>query len=133
MKYFLDTNICIYFLKGQHPKLLNKMMTMHPDDIKIPSMVAAELFFGAKKSVKFLKNKEMIKRFLSPFEIVPFDDISSIFYAKIRSDLEKKGGMVGPNDLIIASTVLSNQGVLITNNEKEFRRINELQVENWII
>ncbi len=112
MKYFLDTNICIYFLKGQHPKLLNKIMTVHPDDIKIPSMVKAELLYGAKKSSNLSKNTEMVNRFLSPFEIVSFNDISVIFYANIRSNLEKTGTIIGPNDLIIASTVLSNEGIV---------------------
>ncbi|MCW7460433.1 type II toxin-antitoxin system VapC family toxin, partial [Leptospira bandrabouensis] len=69
--------------------------------------------------------------FLDPFEIVGFNDIESEIYAEIRSNLESKGLPIGPNDLIIASIVLNNNGILVTNNEKEFARINSLKLENW--
>ena len=132
MKYYLDTNICIYFLKGLFPELPKKMLSMSPDDIKIPSIVEAELLYGAVKSMKSEENRENVKRFLLPFENIPFEDKAAACYSVIRNSLESTGNIIGPNNLIIAATVLANEGILITNNEKEFKRVAGLKVENWL-
>ena len=131
MMHFLDTNICIYFLKGTHPPVSTRLMQQVPEDIKIPSVVKAELLFGAAKSIKREENEKFINHFLKPFEIVPFDDDATTYYATIRSQTEAKGRPVRPNDLIIAATVLSRGGILVTNNTEEFRRIPNLPIENW--
>ncbi len=70
-------------------------------------------------------------RFLEPFEIIPFGDTEAEIYSEIRSELEKKGKPIGPNDLLIAASVISGNGTLITNNVNEFKRIPSLKVENW--
>lgn len=132
MKYFLDTNICIYFLKGLSEKLKKSILDRHPDEIKIPAIVKAELLYGAEKSNFRDDNMIKVEEFLLPFEIVPFSDRDTIIYAEIRSNLEKKGIPIGPKDLIIAATVLRYPGTLITNNKKEFNRIEGLNIENWI-
>ncbi|TGK79279.1 type II toxin-antitoxin system VapC family toxin [Leptospira noumeaensis] len=131
MNYFLDTNICIYFLKGKNDKIENNIKKLNPNRIKIPSIVKAELLLGALKSQNPKKNRNVVLDFLDPFEIVGFNDIESEIYAEIRSNLESKGLPIGPNDLIIASIVLNNNGILVTNNEKEFARINSIKLENW--
>ena len=132
MNYFLDTNTCIYFLKGTYPALLTKMLSLRPADIKIPAIVKAELVYGAEKSLKRDENLDKIMAFLLPFEIVPFGDSSVLHYGKIRLLLEKSGTPAGPNDLFIAATVLAVNGILVTNNRKEFSRIPGLRLENWI-
>ncbi len=132
MSYFLDTNICIYFLKGISKNILNKLEQMNPTKIKIPAIVKAELLFGVEKSSRKKQNEELVKNFLSPFEIVPFDEISAEYYSKVRISLEKKGISIGPNDLFIASIVLAHKGTLVTNNVKEFGRIKGLKVANWV-
>lgn len=73
MNYFLDTNICVYFLKGIYPNILKNLKSKKPDDIKIPSIVKTELLFGAEKSKNKKTNLEKVKNFLFPFEIIPFD------------------------------------------------------------
>lgn len=130
MKYFLDTNICIYYLKGMYPKIVKKLLSKNPEDIKIPAIVKSELLYGAEKSESRDKTKEKIFEFLLPFEIVGFTDEATERYGKTREYLEKKG-IIGPNDLILASTVLSQNGILVTNNVKEFKRVKELKIENW--
>jgi len=100
--------------------------------IKIPSIVKAELLFGAEKSIKKEQNIEMINQFLLPFEILSFDEDEAIEYSKIRALLKKNGNIIEPNDLIIASIVKSNNGILITNNVREFERVEGLKFENWI-
>ncbi|MFH1288795.1 MAG: type II toxin-antitoxin system VapC family toxin [bacterium] len=132
MKYFLDTNICIYFLKGISEKLLLKLKKHNPGDIKIASIVKGELLYGAEKSVKVKENIKKVNDFLFPYEIVSFDNNSAVVYSQIRSQLEKKGDLIGPNDLLIASTVIVNDGILVTNNTREFRRVKLLKIENWV-
>jgi len=129
---FLDTNICIYFLKGVHPQIRTRLLNLGPEDVKIPSIVMAELFYGAAKSERKQENRDRISQFLEPLEIVPFDEASALCYADIRSQTERKGTPVGPNDLVIAATVISQDGILITNNLREFQRISQLAIENWL-
>jgi tRNA(fMet)-specific endonuclease VapC len=131
MKYFLDTNICIYFLKGLFPVLIEHFQSKTPEEIKIASIVKAELLLGAFKSKNKTKTEKIVKEFLLPYTIISFDDEASIIYSKIRGSLEKKGQIMGPNDLILAATVLANDGILITNNVTEFKRIKDIKIENW--
>jgi tRNA(fMet)-specific endonuclease VapC len=131
--YYLDTNTCIYFLKGMYKSILEEFKLHKPEDIKIPSLVKAELLLGVEKSERKELNEIIYNKFLEPFEVVPFDDDSSVVYAKIRASLERKGNVIGPNDLIIAATVLSKKGILITHNTKEFIKISGLHIEDWVI
>ena len=133
MIYYLDSNICVYFLKGLYPSIMKNIQNINPNNIKIPSIVKAELLYGAEKSQQKSKNLSNINRFLEPFEIIPFDDDCSIIYSRIRSSMELKGTIIGPNDYIIAATVLAKNGILVTNNTKEFERIKSLKIENWIV
>ena len=131
--YYLDTNTCIYFLNGVYKSILEELKSHKPEDIKIPALVKAELLLGVEKSIKRELNEIIYNKFLEPFEVVSFDDESSTIYAKIRATLEKKGRIIGPNDLIIAATVMSHKGILITHNTKEFKQISGLQIEDWVI
>jgi tRNA(fMet)-specific endonuclease VapC len=130
--FFLDTNICIYFLKGLYPNIQKRMAGLLPPQIKIPSIVAAELFCGAKKSARKKENLDIVQKFLIPFEIIPFESQAAEIYSDIRAATESAGIMIGQNDLIIASTVMAAEGILVTNNIKEFGRIKNLKAESWI-
>ena len=131
MKYYLDTNICIYFLKGKFNRLKETLLSKNPNDIKIPAIVKAELLYGAEKSNQRENNIEKVNAFLFAMQIVGFGDFETAAYSKIRAGLEMKGQPIGPNDLIIAATVKANDGVLVTNNTKEFERVDGLVLENW--
>ena len=131
--YFLDTNTCIYFLNGKYESIKEKIISTSPNEIMIPSIVKAELLLGVYKSKKQKENLEKVELFLQPFEITPFIDSMSYVYADIRSSLEKTGKAIGPNDLLIASIVKFHEGILISNNIREFKRIKGLSVENWVI
>jgi len=130
--YFLDTNTCVYFLNGKYESIKDKILSTPPYGISIPSVVKAELLLGAYKSIKRNQNIEKVEKFLDPFEIVPFTDLITYVYAEIRSETEKKGEIVGPNDLLIASIVKFHTGILVTNNGAEFKRIKGLKTENWV-
>ncbi len=131
MNYYLDTNICIYFLKGQNIKLKQNILSKNPNNIKIPSVTKAELLYGAEKSQQKNDNIEKVNQFLFPLELIGFNDKECIEYSKIRSKLEKKGEIIGPNDLMIAAIVKANNGILITNNTKEFARVKGLKIMDW--
>jgi tRNA(fMet)-specific endonuclease VapC len=131
MRCFLDTNICVYYLKGISARLRVRLLEHSPADIKIPAIVKAELLLGALKSIRPDDNLVKVLRFLEPFEIVAFDDGATQAYAETRARLEVAGTPIGPNDLIIAAIVLNHDGILITNNQKEFRRVPGLKTENW--
>lgn len=132
MTYCLDTNTCIYFLKGESQQIRKKLSGLTPSQIKIPSIVKAELLLGALKSKDKKRNQSAVLSFLDTFEILSFGNKESTVYAEIRNELESKGKPIGPNDLLIASIVLSHNSVLVTNNEREFRRVGNLRIENWL-
>jgi len=129
--YFLDTNTCIYFLNGKYESLRAKILATPPNEIAIPAIVKAELLLGAYKSQKKKENVEKVEKLLQPFAVVPFCDLISYVYADIRNETEKVGEKGGPNDLLIAAIVKFHDGILVTNNVKEFQRIKGLKIENW--
>ena len=133
MKYYLDTNICIFFLRGVNLKLKKKLLSMNPQDIKIPSLTKAELLYGAEKSQKKDENIKKIGEFLFPFNVIGFNDNESIEYSKIRAELEMRGEKIGPNDTIIAAIVKTNNGTLVTNNTREFKKIPDLKIVDWSV
>ena len=131
MKYYLDSNICIFYLRGRNIELRNKVDSFDKALIKIPAVVKGELLTGAMKSARRDKNINEVLAFLGQFEIVPFDDASAWTYGEIKSALELKGQPIGYNDTIIAATVLAHNGILITNNTSEFRRVESLECIDW--
>jgi tRNA(fMet)-specific endonuclease VapC len=129
--FFLDSNTCIYFLNGKSESIRKKILATSPVDIKIASIVKAELLLGAYKSKTSQKTREKLERFLMPFEVVSFDDSVSYEYASIRKQTEEEGKVLGPNDLLIASIVKFHQGIIVTRNVNEFSRVRGLLMENW--
>jgi tRNA(fMet)-specific endonuclease VapC len=132
MNYFLDTNTCIYFLKNTSKAFLDKFSSINAKDIKIPSIVVAELHYGALKSVKKEENIARISKFIALYDVVSFDKKSAEIYGDVRRKLESIGNIIGGNDLLIASIVLANDGILVTHNTKEFNRVENLIVEDWL-
>ncbi len=132
MIYLLDTNTCIYFLNSSSEKIISQFKRFSPSEINLSSITVAELFYGAEKSKAKKRNWAIVENFVSPFEIVPFDEKSCEIYARIRASLEKSGVPIGPMDMLIASISLANNSILVSNNIKEFRRIKGLKLENWV-
>jgi tRNA(fMet)-specific endonuclease VapC len=129
--YFLDTNICIYALKGTYPGLKAKLEAHNPSEIGIASIVQAELLFGAEKSDSRDKVLQVVTALLAPMTLFAFGDMEAKVYARIRAQTEAKGKSVGPNDLLIAATVMANGGILVTHNTKEFSAIPGIALEDW--
>ena len=131
MKYLLDTNICIYLINERPKKVLAHFKRHSLGDIGISSITASELAFGVAKSASS-KNSAALEAFLLPLNVVDYDAGAAIIYGDIRATLEKQGKTIGPLDMLIAASALSRQLILVTNNEKEFRRVSKLKVENWL-
>lgn len=130
--YMLDTNICIYVLKNRSPKLHRKFAKT--SDICISSITYAELCFGIENGVDSLKKKrwQQLSLFTQNLDILAWGENEAKEYGKIRAYLKEQGKAIGNNDLLIAAHALSKSFILVTNNEREFRRVPELIVENWV-
>lgn len=132
MRYLIDTNICIYIMNQRDQTLIQRFKGIPVGEICISSITLSELSYGVCKSSNVTKNKQRVKEFLMPFQILSFNKVSAQIYGQIRSLLEKKGQTIGSFDMLIASHALSEGLVLVTNNEKEFKRIKNLKIENWL-
>ena len=131
MKYLIDTNICIYIINKRPVEVIKKFKQFEPGEIGISVITVSELRYGVAKSAYQNKNEERLEEFLAPLEILTYNLMAAKVYGDIRFQLEKRGQSIGPLDLLIAAQALSQDLVLITNNEKEFKRIKKLQIENW--
>jgi tRNA(fMet)-specific endonuclease VapC len=132
MKYMLDTNMCIYLIKKQPKNIFEKFRTLDLGDVCISSITLSELMYGVQKSQHQEKNKAALEEFLSPIDILSFDQDAAFCYGEIRALLEKSGMIIGPLDMMIAAHAKSVNAVIVTNNTKEFSRVVHLKIENWI-
>lgn len=128
----LDTNICIYIIKNKPQSVKEKFREFEIGELCISSITVSELMYGAFKSQHTQKNYQAIESFLMPFEIVDYDYMASVEYGKIRANLEKKGTVIGNMDMQIAGHALALDVVLVTNNTKEFKRVEGLGLDNWV-
>ncbi len=133
MKYMLDTNICIYTIKQKPPVVIKNFLKHDPDDMCISSITYAELMHGVEKSQAIERNRAAITLFLSSISILGFDNYAAEEYGKVRAELERKGTPMGPMDMLIAGHARSEGLVLVTNNTREFFRVEDLDVEDWTI
>lgn len=131
--YLLDTNICIYFMKNQYPELTKRLMTHDPSELLLSSVTVFELEYGAAKSHWGERTHQKMLLFLAPFTILPFDSEDAFSAGKIRGLLTQKGTPIGPYDVMIAGQGLAKSLTVITHNVKEFSRVPNLKVEDWIV
>jgi len=130
--YMLDTDICIYIIKRKPRSALKRLEGLQPGQLAMSAITFAELMNGAKKSKQVEANVAKLNELGELIQILPFDQKAAIFYGDVRSTLEKKGNIIGSNDLLIAAHALSLDCILVSNNEKEFKRVDGLRIENWI-
>lgn len=131
MRYMLDTNICIYVIKHKPEQVFLKLQEHDPSEVCISTVTYAELIHGVEKSQSIEKNRVALALFLANIEIMDFDSSAAESYGKIRADLEKAGKPIGPLDMMIAGHAKSLGYTIVTNNTKEFMRVNGLKLENW--
>ena len=129
--YILDTNTLIYFFKGIG-NVADNLLAVSPKDIGIPAVVLYELEYGISRSTSPKKRTKQLEELCALVEVLVFGSEEAKTSAIIRASLEKKGTPIGPYDVMIAGTVLSKQGILVTNNTKEFKRVPKLKIIDWL-
>lgn len=130
--YMLDTDICIYVLKNHSARLRHKFKVSK--DLCISAVTYAEICFGIENGAASMRGTrwEQFETFTRLLITLPLDESAGRFYGRIRAELRRKGTIVGNNDLFIAAHALSTGSVLVTNNQREFSRIPDLAIENWV-
>jgi tRNA(fMet)-specific endonuclease VapC len=132
--YFLDTNICSFYLNRKsryREQVVPHMEAREGAEAYIPIIVEAELLFGMEKGGMETKKRAIYEHFLTVHRVINLDDASLLHYARTRAALERAGTIIGPNDLFIAAIVLAHNGILVTHNTEEFSRIEGLKLEDW--
>jgi tRNA(fMet)-specific endonuclease VapC len=131
-RFLLDTNICIYIRQRRPPEVLTRFQRLKPGEAVISVITHGELVYGAEKS-RF--REQAIGRLMELAGLVPVEELpaqAGQFYGAIRAALEVQGEIIGNNDLWIAAHARAAGLTLVTNNEREFRRIQGLKVQNWV-
>ena len=131
MKYLLDTNVCVDFLNRRYPKVTERIRASLPEDLCLSSVVVAELRYGADRSERRGENHDRLDILTAEIQCLDFDLAAARIYGQIRSTLESEGTPIGPYDMMIAAHAVSQELILVTDNEREFRRISGLEIENW--
>src|SRR5271155_1362351 len=131
-RYMLDTDICSYVMRRSRDALLQRLSKVPVEDVCMSVITKSELLFGVEVSPKRRQDEAAVTAFLRYVEVLDFPDEASTHYARIRADLQARGAMIGGNDLLIAAHARSQNLTLITNNPREFRRVRNLSIENWI-
>jgi tRNA(fMet)-specific endonuclease VapC len=131
LTFILDTDICIYIIKRKPTSVLKRLESLQPGQLAMSAITFAELMNGAKKSRYVEANLEKLNALGELIDILPFDKQAAVFYGDVRSRLEKRGDTIGGNDLLIAAHALSLGWTLVTNNEREFSRVEGLKIVNW--
>lgn len=131
LRYMLDTDICIHVMK-RRPSPLRERFSKLDDQLCISSVTLAELWYGAHKSARHSTNLQAVEQFAARLDVLAFTPAAAAHYGEIRAALERIGKPIGSNDMLIAAHARSEGLIVVTNNEREFRRIDGLQIENWL-
>jgi len=132
-RYMLDTDTCSYIVKRSHDAILNRLQSMPIDEVCISVITKAELLYGVDISPRRQTDGLAVAAFLRHIAVLDFPDQAAAHYADIRADLKKRGEMIGANDLLIAAHARCLDMILVTNNVREFERIQHLAIENWAL
>lgn len=130
LKYMLDTNIVIYTMKNR-PDHMKRVFNQHHGQMCISAITLGELVFGAEHSQQVERNLIDIEKMVSRLDVLPFGDKAAYHFGQVRAELYSIGKPIGPYDMMIAGHARSSGLKLVTNNLKEFERVQGLQVENW--
>ncbi len=130
--YLLDTNICAYFISGKYPKVSNRFYACEPNEICISNITAAELAYGVENSARAAANRVNLEDFLRLVRVLPWNKNAMWHYARQKTRLWKAGMKIGELDLLLGSQALALDAAFVTNNTREFKRLQGLRLENWV-
>jgi tRNA(fMet)-specific endonuclease VapC len=131
MTYLLDTNICIYIINEQPARVLQRLIRAGRESLAISTVTVAELAFGVAKSTR-PETRAKLENFLSKFPILDWDQDAAWIYGNVRKTLEAKGQRIGERDLLLACQAIAMDATMVTNNTREFERVEGLKLENWV-
>ena len=131
MRYMLDTNVCIDYLKGNSINIRDRIISAPKDSLCISAITFSELMFGVANSSNREKNLVALNFFLLKIDIVPYDDQAAAAYGEIRTQLKQEGNLIGGMDMLIAAHARASDSVLVTHNTREFNRVQGLRIEDW--
>ena len=131
LRYMLDTNLCIRVIRDRPPGLRPRF-NAEASGLSISDVVLSELFYGAERSASPAENRLVVERFAARLTVLPYDSNSAAHTADIRANLERRGLVIGPYDLMIAGHARSQGLVVVTGNLREFERVAGLRCEDWL-
>jgi tRNA(fMet)-specific endonuclease VapC len=131
VKYLLDTSVCVDLIRGQRPRMIQRMAQRPTADFGLSSITVAELQYGVWKSPHVTQEREALDEFVISLAILDFDYDATLAYGRIRAHLETHGIPIGALDMLIAAHAVSRDLVLLTRNLKEFKRVPGLKAEDW--
>lgn len=132
-RYLLDTNICIYIRQKKPAEVLHHFRKLRLGEAALSVITYGELFYGASKSKNRVDALAQLRELLHWLPALPLPELAAEAYGTVRAELALKGEMIGNNDLWIAAHALAMDLTLVTNNEKEFRRVRRLKIQNWTV
>jgi tRNA(fMet)-specific endonuclease VapC len=128
--HLLDTNICVYVIRKRPESVFRRLSGAASGTVALSVVTAFELEIGALRA-QGRHYSEAVRLFMAEFPVLPLEDSARVFYGQLRTTLERLGEKIGAHDMLIAAHALALDATLVTNNEKEFRRIKGLRIENW--
>ena len=131
--YLLDTNICSYLMRGTFPGLAKKVLSIPPSELAVSSLTVFELEYGASKKGWGINLLNKMHLMLSAFTVIPFEEQDAITAGEIRAYLANAGAQIGVYDLLIAAQGVSRDMVVVTHNTREFIRVPNIKLEDWVI
>ena len=132
MTYMLDSNLSIALIRNKPPSVLHKLNEVKRDGIAISSITLAELEHGVAISAHMQKNADALAQILTFLDVLPFDAMAAYHYGLIRADLQRKSQLIGPLDMLIAGQARATGLILVTNNTREFSRVDGLILVDWM-
>lgn len=132
MIFLLDTDTLIYILKRRPPSVAARFEKLSPAEVAVSSISMAELTYGAEKSGRPARSRRAVERVAEVLPVLPFDADAARAYGRLRRHLEQRGTPIGALDTLIAAHALALRATLVTNNTREFARVPDLKVENWV-
>ena len=132
-RFLLDTNICIYIRRKKPEEVLRRFRTLKTGEAALSVITFGELVYGAEKSTQRVAALELLRELARVLPVLGLPETAAEAYGTIRAELERKGQMIGNNDLWIAAHAKAARLTLVTNTEREFQRVRGLKVENWVV
>ncbi|HBL56388.1 MAG TPA: type II toxin-antitoxin system VapC family toxin [Candidatus Lambdaproteobacteria bacterium] len=132
MRYLLDTDTCIYLIKKQSPEIIEHFKSHKISAVAVSIISYFELEYGVRNSDSVRQNKAALNKFIDSIHLIGMDRLAADSSALIRAELKKKGTSIGPYDTFIAGIALSQNLILVSNNIREFERVEGLKIENWL-